>query len=1047
MAHGTRSKSRKVAFRKRGTPDMFDMSVDFLSLNHRIGSNNARFNGLGIPREQREAVFRRIEQCSEHIDKRLSGFCPSNPTIPFTEENRQAVYSALYCSSDTNFMYPGKLRYRSLDHFHEPIRSALRKLCISLDAYYESAAAPMDYSELVDLVLRGPEGVKTLKRIRQKALVVSSGSKFLEKPEWFDEVSEYSIWDIGEIFNYQYMLNWEEPDEEDWKYSQKPCSIKSKYIDEFKENLEQILPPRESFEKVDPEEILLDQTSAISQHGGNKAPHWQLQGLIKSFSNKPLEGLRTLIQTGPGTMRDTVILPIEQSNSVKLLDRQLLQIIRDIPGNGMFKDPLDMEEALLRDRKKFTYFINRDLKKEGLTKPRQLLHAMFEVLEEHYPDLELDKYRHIYDDFTIILENGTRIATTRGHGLGMCNSGTTLMQLVVHQMVKNRMLAEGYSQFSKISCKAYNDDFYSAFHEEEDSYLYHEMETDVMEDISLVRESKKSWEGTVSVLCENYSSPWGKKESYARREVLMALQCVNITHAKSYINALDKSINPEILELYLPEIISYWGYEFCRCCERRLPASCGGWISFNYRFVSEDALHIPECRHLKACFEAGQETHLRYKLPKPKLKSKFYLSPIKALFNIDSVPEEAERYFNTEFNGSLARKFTRLSNKPDIQVKAWFDLESKRKEIFGRWINEYDSPGNIEKQLILRNPTMDYIANWTALSVSRCKIEATDLDIKLAWEWCTSANPKIAYLKHLYPDKFSNRDVIGNPLPLLIGGKGKEDIDQRSVLLYHSSSITPSVRSKTNDRGINMKILEPMDDRFKNSYISPLLVASVLGQRCVDLPIPTVVPEEKKKFIDLRRKFEFSMEDLKLFWYIPFPLRWKIRDMWQDFANYHWEISEIFSNSLPKRVPTPIFDSDDESDPGDYEEDIDHEERLIEVRRQILLNMNRQIKDTPTHTNFYDWMMWVNEHPTYKRTDEERLMIKEYLYLSLPVFGQKMHDIDYLNDRERRRSIVNEFATQRFGKEAFQDFVGLNLDSPSSSQEELDDELFDAFGF
>jgi hypothetical protein len=962
-----------------------------------------------------ERIMQALEKLTFKSQFEEKSWCVNLPPLPFTSENRKIVFDHLFC---TPLREGGLGKFREWNIWaKEPIRSHLRRLYLSLDGYFESSNPVMSFQRIAELVLMGPDGIRDCKRIRTKSLVLGHrGARMYEKPVWWDEVEAYYCeQDIGDIFNYLYLLDWELPDEEDWKHGLEPVSIEKQYLDEFKEALRNELPERDEFKKIDPEEILLGQSSSTSYFSDleNKSYQWIIQGTEGGFSNRPLKGRRALLHTQTGSARDTVILPVDQSNSVKLIDRQIKQIIAHMRGNAMFDDPIKIEELLLADRKKYTWFLNRDIKKEGLTKPRELLHAIFEVLEEAYPDLELDKYRHIYDGYYLIFPDETEIYLNRGHGLGMANSLTTLMQLGVFYMIQGRLVQEGFQNWSNMTCKAYNDDFYAAFDEEDTSELYAEHEIDVFDDLALKMEPRKSLIGPFSVLCENYSSPLGIKESYFRREILMSMACVNITMAKTYLSNLTKSVSPDLLEVYLPEIISYWGYEFCPD-EIDQPFLCGGWVDRSYRGVSNDLKSLKESPFLLGLYRAGRDLNLP--IPRKAIrvkKDEYYISPLERLYHIAELPDEAaEAIFNMGDAKKIGKNFIRLSSDSSHVRLAWEGLRLRRQKIFRENL-EVATVGQVENEIINDYPEIDFIPNHTARAYEPCQVYNTFVPIEHLWEHLRCANPRIAYLKYVFPEKFSDRkNILPNPLPLLLGGGAIPTTDYRAETLYKSKWLDPSMRSEfRRSPRISKHILDTDSSAFKDAYLNPEMVIMYHALSATTMLVPSVIPEEKKLLKKLVKHWRFSVDELKLFGEIPYDHRMICRNKLGENLCDHEEIMWEIIASCQKEVSESEHS---EVDPGEIDETIleRYYHRGLEVSEEphlvdttLYIEDSEDYKDREFGENLFAEIVLT----AYEYRDAE---LNRILKLYRNLFGLRMTTVAYLSDRWHRvQALQAEFDT------------------------------------
>lgn len=811
----------------------------------------------------------------------------------------------------------------------EPVRSLLRKFYIALDAYLESGNPVESSDTIIDRVFKGPAGIKEMKYIRAKSFCDSRDLMFLEKPDWYDDVPSYHINDIGDIFNYQYMFDWESPDEEDYKFGLIDVKISKDVILEFKDSLRSRLPDRSKFSKIDKKEILMNQSSSMSLDLSGPEPkraqNWTLKGRHSEFAHDGITGQRVLVHTGPGTDRDTVILPVDQLNSINLIDRQIHEIIQGMLGNAMVKDYNKFQKKLLKDRSKYSYFLNRDLKKEGITKPHQLIRAIGDVLIEEYPDLDLDQVWGIYNSYTVFV-NGEWVKMKRGHGLGMGNSLTTLMQLGVFYLSVDRLHKKRDIEYGMLTCKAFNDDFYAAFKDEDIILEYWEEEEIVCEELSLIREPKKSFSGGDFVLCETYHPSLNFKESYGRREVLNALCCYNIVQAKSLISSLGRSFSEDLFEHYIGEILAYWGYEFCRE-EVRFSTRLGGWKNLTGRGVSFDSeTLISESRFARPLLEAGKITTLRPRVRK-KMIPDYYISPVESLYRISDLPEEVQGYFNTGKIHSVAKRFVRVSQNPEEASRLWDDLLDRRKNEFRKFYDVSNSLGDIERLLIEKYPLVDFIPYWTSRGDKI--IERSSVPINEALREFDSSNPRMSYLKHLYPDKFLNGDVDANPLPLLVGTRTINL--SRTAQERRSEENKMSARSKRDFVPIDEFAFIPSKEE-ENAYINPVMVLSILAAHGTNnSPIPSHVPEVKKIYIDLHMEYYIPLEILNYTWQFPYCFRRILRDNWCEevILEINNLAEEFLAMDFSERKPKASFYRGNDDDLASYESMDNNEEQKI----------------------------------------------------------------------------------------------------------------------
>lgn len=678
--------------------------------------------------------------------------------IPFTSENRDAFIGEVFHSGHTS------PRFRDRKIYIKDINFAthLKSLYIALDAYLDSSNPVMTPQEILWGCAGGPKYAKTLKTSRLLSYIRSMDLHLLYTPETYEDIPVYPIKDIGDIFNFQYLFFWEEVTE-DWKNGLIFCpKIKDVFIKEFKEKLFKLLP--DSCERVNALEILLDVTSSSSTDSKTYKPSKQWKERSRStgvqFSTSPLKGRRTVIQIGPGNVRDTVVLPLDQVNTIRFLDAQIWEILSLMSGHAMVKDA-DLQRRIISEFESHSnFFYCRDLQKEGLTKPRELLTAMLEVLQERYPYMECFRYKSIYEGYTLLVDN-EEVGLARGHGLGMANALTTLMNIVIFHLTIDEIWRHE-SVEGRVDSLSYNDDFVAGFETENDLESYYSYEDDVLDRYGLMRKPEKSFKGHKSFVFLEvyYPSRLNRKESYYRREVLNSLSCSNIVHAKELINSLSSVAQPEILTCYLAEIISKFGFEFFPG-EERLPFTLGGWIGYRFRNVSLD---------LKVYFDSNEHYDARvlrsYKAAQTSVNmvkrgaKDHFVSPLERLLpiamDVDS-PIFRRRYLLDMTRGEISSSHESIRAHPELSRLYWDRRRKKRLEVFGQYPNIYDRLQAYEE--IIKDYPVDFIAPITLPHDVFHVIESEVIRPRDAYR--LSCNPLLAsisgYTGIKYPDVYPSK--------------------------------------------------------------------------------------------------------------------------------------------------------------------------------------------------------------------------------------------------------------------------------------------------
>lgn len=470
----------------------------------------------------------------------------------------------------------GPTPYRNIDLTYcrdRRFRSHLKRFCIALDAYL-SLCKTMTAVEIIDLCA-SIDGAERLELIRRKSFLRAFQAELIEPDEELIGVPHYFIRNIDEIFNYLYLIPWVvEKDSSKWR--DVPLSeVRESTLSDFKDSLRAILP--DDVKPADWAQIILEPSSSAVYSGGKKAPNWKVRSSQKTYFARSIGTVvGSQVQTGPGQVRDIVILDVDALNTVKLIERQVSIILNQIGVNGVGETREVLRSKYKRFQSQWEWFYCRDFKKEGLTKPRYLLKVMLEILQEKYPELPAFKYPGFFDDYAI-REHGHLFIPTRGHGLGMANALTSLMQYTIVRMLN-----------SEYACDAFitNDDIIIGYNMWDEEVV--NLDTQICEDLCMILNKKKSFVSrSGGVFCEEYFSNnynnFGQKDVFILSTLLMPLAARNVAHAKLMSRSLDYTQHPEILE----EIIEYWGYEFDPR-EAYAPSWAGGWgasHAFGYNIV------------------------------------------------------------------------------------------------------------------------------------------------------------------------------------------------------------------------------------------------------------------------------------------------------------------------------------------------------------------------------------------------------------------------------------------------------------------------------
>lgn len=738
--------------------------------------------------------------------------------------------------------------------FKEPLRSEIRRFLISLDAYIESPNPVIPYRDILyGSTLK--DYSKTLKRIKRKSFETTWMVSHFEYPDWWNDVPSYKIKDIGDIFNYSYLIFWK-GDSEDYKFGFNPVHIDEEYLDLFKEAVYSLLPEDSSFNKVDPIEILSQMSSSMSLDSDFKhKPHFKIKNKYLHFSKKRGICDRSVISVSPENYRDTVINNPSDLNTISMIDKQLLEILRVMPGHIHLSDKDVVTKRLHSLRKKCCYFIQRDLKKEGITKPRELLKAMMEVLHSKYPEITIFSYTDFFD--TYILRVGEELVyPDRGHGLGMANALTTLMQLAIHKMILNESINYISDMYSKVLC--INDDFVAGFTDADHVFEYWNIEDDIMDKLSIMREPTKSFTSDwCFVLAERYfiAGTEYEKTSYQLRELLLPLSCFNVTHAKEYFISAQTYCSSKYALRYLDEIRDYWGYEFYPT-EFNYPHVVGGWINERINSVDMSLVLLEELELKSYHFRGFNATRVT---ARKRYKGNLVKSPKYILFGEPDIPEEYHEHFDLLPAKSLEEKYGKLlSHSRASFSNYWNRLYKKRQKVF-KIPSEFPYLDLLEKIKKSRPTTQFYpndsmIACYHSCNVRQGKIKEIYLD----------PNPHMALVSYYnetsYPFKERFSICFSNP-----------DSTTKKTSSLFSKEIQRSLKSDeiaVLSTGKFHEVYYPSDGfKPEEQYLTPIKIGEVTSIINWGKGYPEVYERFEDDLIEEKRKIYgrlFSFEELVL---------------------------------------------------------------------------------------------------------------------------------------------------------------------------------------
>jgi len=544
--------------------------------------------------------------------------------IPFSEESRIRILSFL--ERDRTFPYE---TYEAESLTPEELTN-LNYILLSLEAFFTQKNKYHTSKKEILSYIVNPDGAKILKRMRLKSFLESNQSCLISKPDWWDTTVSKPIEDIGEVFNYNYAMYWEAPDEQDYLMSQLPVDIDEEQVAKFTDMVNEIVESCSDFEFVEREEILLRVSSSKALSPcGKSIPHYSEKHNHLYFSSIRKEGKRVLITTGPGQGRDAILNTIEDLNTIQFINENVRCFLeKNFRQYLLLGNAEKSKLKYFRTAKKSNFFYCRDIKKEGITKPKYLLKIFLSALHKRYPDCEAFQYTDFYSGPWFEGDKGQR-----GHGLGMANELTTFMQIMLY-FFTNRILGEEGSYIVSSKGLFLNDDAVIFFSEDlESNEDFIDTDFSVCDSLGIIAQKDKSFfSKNACVFCELYYSkltPFAnEKESYFLRELKIILRCKNILEVKFLLGNMKGSLSQ--VEEMLKIAYTKFGYEFS---EKELdwPISMGGFRPMKLRGTDFSFLFIEKEKSLGTVYRA-YKANLNRRLWNFNKFIKNYQSPILSLY-------------------------------------------------------------------------------------------------------------------------------------------------------------------------------------------------------------------------------------------------------------------------------------------------------------------------------------------------------------------------------------------------------------------------------
>jgi len=533
-----------------------------------------------------------------YVQQQHAGWLPNARCSVFSNDSPDAE-KAIRLASRVDFNFSALIDEELLD-FKEPFRSNLHAFIVAL-SFYEDAVTESDRLYKTEVLFtrslsEGPSFAKWIDGAKSYVLGVILDRMYFSRDlelTYAEELGDRAIelgrntkFCVGNLYRANKLFNWDPPELDIKTVCSEPVTINENALQLFDRKLQEYLakPKFDLIEFPDWQECLADSTTMtmINDHGKTK-PNWQV-GLMEPAGERQV----TKICHVPRELKEKRAGTIDQPASalrVRWIERCVQAVIapdkrnaqKSHPGTIRFKieklvtkKDLGWRQVRLKPNERRTTYC-RDFKKEGLTKPRELLMLMVKRLAEKFPHCKAF-LPEFYRNWTVLMEDGSIYFPSRGHGLGQAVALTTLMQLIIEECVVHLVGIQPHGSLYD------NDDACLVFFNRLDAATYASADRQFCIQLSLAFKEKASFISTGhGVLCEQYVSAyhWSicGKTPYYIQEYGNLLCAANVAHAQNLASSMNLSNIPD----WAPEkIFRYWGWVLFRN-EQRLPKCCGGW--------------------------------------------------------------------------------------------------------------------------------------------------------------------------------------------------------------------------------------------------------------------------------------------------------------------------------------------------------------------------------------------------------------------------------------------------------------------------------------
>jgi hypothetical protein len=597
-------------------------------------------------------------------------------------------------------------RYKNLDRVKEifPASFSAAHLMLERLTFQETVYKVKSRFSPVEMVrlsyIHGPTFATKWKQAWEQSRFKWLGIVPWQDPEHnaFCDAIDFSKGPEG-VWNHRFFIFWDE-ECDDYKYSlDSPVQAEEKALESLTswamKMSDKYLKEEDFGDEIDHLlESLPVSSNAFLGTRESKTQEWatEFYGLYSAKEEPNLRGLQSKAPKRPGETRDITIPSPGVLRACKRLNRPLKESIKRLQTCPFGKN----REACISEMEKhdvLPYHYMRDFRKIGLTLPKSVLRAFLEGFFYKYPEFKA-QIIEFFCNTELLVNVGTHdewFKTYSGFHMGFFNEGLTWIQYVVHAIACERMAKDG----PRIRFTAFNDDSLISCSNYQRLSLYATVDQDLWDELAVPLSYNKCGlaKDAFIYLEEIYKDGVRySKEFLYSLGIIGAKNCVNIVHAKDYVNAITQSMSEWGIcpMLAIEEVVRYWGIEFYET-EYKKPYLFGGWFTPREEGLDSSLAYYHGTRDEDKAYKAVTSAKVK---PKEVSTGKGWSYLAKTLDlslfgeippNLDLITGSSLHFWNEE---TAKRSYNRLAQDGKALMRYYFRAYTARKAIFSRKLTE-----------------------------------------------------------------------------------------------------------------------------------------------------------------------------------------------------------------------------------------------------------------------------------------------------------------------------------------------------------------------